>query len=119
MSHSGLRNISAVVSTSPVTIVPPGGANVPVPSNISIVVRGVVAATDVNSGTVASTVNLVSMYNGTIVGVIDSLTVVPGAPTVRDYVNGAVLRVPGGHQLGAVSEVGTVIVSVSYTYDYR
>jgi len=53
------------------------------------------------------------------VGVIDSLTVVPGAPTVRDYVNGAVLRVPGGHQLGAVSEVGTVFVSVSYTYDYR
>jgi hypothetical protein len=113
----GLKNISAVVSTTPATIVPPGGASVP--SNISIVVRKVVAATDVRSGTVATTVNFLSMSSGTVVGSIDSLTVTPGAPTARDDVNGAVLRVPGGYQLGAVSEVGTVVVSVSYTYDYR
>jgi len=113
----GLKNISAVVSTSPVTIVPPGGAVVP--PNVSIVVRKVVVATDVSSGTVATTVKFLSMSNGNVVGSIDSLTVTPGAPTVRDDVNGVVLRVPGGYQLGAVSEVGTVMVSVSYTYDYR
>jgi hypothetical protein len=113
----GLKNISAAVSTSPVTIVPPGGAVVP--SNVSILVRKVVAATDVSSGTVATTVKFLSMSSGTVVATIDSLTVTPGAPTVRDDVNGVVLRVPGGYQLGAVSEVGTVMVSVSYTYDYR
>ena len=117
MSHSGLKNISAVVSTSPVTIVPPGGAIVP--SNVSILVRRVAVATDVSSGTVATTVKFLSMYSGTVVATVDSLTVVPGAPTVRDDISGAVLRLPGGLQLGAVSEVGTVIVSVTYTYDYR
>ena len=116
MSQRDFKSISAAVGTSPTVIVPPGGAVVP--GNISIVIRKAVFASDVSSGTVATTAKLLSMTGGTIIGTLDAVTVVPGAPTVRDE-DQFVARAPPGAQVGAVSEVGTIMVSLSYTYEYH
>lgn len=116
MPQYDTKSIAAVVGTVPTTIVPPGGTVVP--GNISVVIRKVVYASDVASGTVATTVYLLSMSGTLVTGTLDSVTVVPDAPTVREE-DQVSIRAPTGYQVGAVSEVGTVMVSLSYSYEYH
>jgi len=110
-----LKSITAILTTTVGTILPPSGR--PMPPNMSIVIRKVVYASDVSSGTVTSTVELLQSASGTITGTIDAATVSSTAPTQRDQ-NDIVARVGKGQALLGVSEVGTVLVSILYKYEY-
>ena len=109
-----LKSITAMLTTTVGTILPPSG---PMPPNMSIVIRKVIYASDVSSGTVTSTVELLQSASGTITGTIDAATVSSTAPTQRDQ-NDIVARVGKGQALLGVSEVGTVLVSILYKYEY-
>ena len=109
------RSITAQVTTTVGTILPQTGN--PTPPNVSIVLKKVVYASDVGSGTVTSTVKLLQAAFGTITGTIDAATVSSASPTTRDQ-NDIVARVGRGQQLLAVNEVGTILVSILYKYEY-
>ena len=92
------------------------------PINYSAYIFGFKYDSPYNSGTIGTITVAVNTYRlGTLTGTVDTLTLVPGSPNVRDgFGENPVARVEAGDSLTAVitapSAAGSIIGVVSYRY---